>query len=363
MSSSKYYKPTPKPQCGADIEQLLNPNSIEWRDGLVLRAVNWLGDTLITLPAVYQLQKILPPECKFSVVCQKSLMPIWQAVPWVSKVIGFPGKRLDKAASCELRKLNAGVGVIYPNSFGAALDLAFKGVPIRLGRAGRGRDLFLSHRLPKWQKGVGVGEYHQVSHYLDFAAAFGINDFTNLQYPSLKVKNSAEIVKKFKLNSDKPILVLAPGAAYGPAKQWPIHYYKQVAQWWHKEHGIPVVLGTNNDKVAGNEICAGLSEAINLAGATSMSELLALLQLADFVVANDSGAMHLAAALGSKGVAIFGSTDPIATGPLGADWIVVQKEIPCAPCFQRTCERADNPYECLKIIMPKQVIDALLDLR
>ena len=101
---------------------------------------------------------------------------------------------------------------------------------------------------------------------------------------------------------------------------------------------------------------------MNLAGKTSIAELMEILSRATCILANDSGTMHLAASLGKKGVAIFGSTDPIATGPLGGKWMLLNRNLFCSPCRKRVCYRNDRPYECLTSIEPKLAIESLQDL-
>jgi len=348
LSNLTIYQPTIKEDTTIPIP-LLDTHSIAWQNGMLVRSVNWLGDILITMPAVYALKTLLPDDCKLAIVCKTSLAPIWQATPWVSQVIPFSSKRVSFSIARQMRQFKAGVGVVMPNSFGAALDLFAKKIPVRIGRMGRGRKLLLTHRLPKWKKGEGQEKYHQVSHYFDFVTAF-TNNKPTLKYPKLRVKNAEKICRKFAVLSKVPILAIAPGAAYGPAKQWSIDSYQKVAKYWHSENGRVVVVGTKADASAGEQIIAGLSGALNLAGKTNLNELMAILQGVHLVIANDSGAMHLAAALGTSGVAIFGSTDSIATGPLGADWLVLQKKCQCSPCFKRTCQLTENRYKCLNSV-------------
>ncbi|MCF7853186.1 MAG: glycosyltransferase family 9 protein, partial [Candidatus Pacebacteria bacterium] len=150
-----------------------------------------------------------------------------------------------------------------------------------------------------------------------------------------------------------------PGAAYGPAKQWPVDNFRQVADAWTAEGGRVVVVGTNAERDAAVEIIDPRSNNLNLCGKTSLSQLMAVLKTVALCVANDSGAMHLAAGLGTPGVAIFGSTNPDATGPLGAPWVVLANPPACAPCFARECQRPANRYQCLTAITPDHVMQAL----
>ena len=155
----------------------------------------------------------------------------------------------------------------------------------------------------------------------------------------------------------KKVLVLAGGAAYGPAKRWPSDNYSTVAAYWVEQGGYVVSIGTPAEKEIGDEIITGLNpfSARNLAGSTNLLELMALLQHATLCVANDSGTMHLSAALGGSGIAIYGSTDPTATAPISSKWTIMFEQEPCAPCFSRECPL--GTYQCLTKISADTVIE------
>lgn len=334
----------------------LDPSSIRWQSGLLVRSPNWLGDILMCMPAVYKMRECLPTDAGLFVLCSKGLSPVWEAASWVDTVIPFNGKRVTGMSKKAAQDLHAGVGVVIPNSFGSALDLVMSGVPIRIGRGGRGRSLLLNKRLPCWRRGPGLAAEHQVNHYLELAAVFG--DITwNVAYPSLSLADHEAVATGFGVDGAKDKwLGLVPGAAYGPAKQWPVENYRSVAEWWEKQGGRTVVLGTQNDTDNAVLIVDGLKGALNLAGKTNLRELMAILQTVECVVANDSGGMHLAAGLGTPGVGVFGSTDPVATGPLGATWIIARETCDCSPCFERVCPRADDLYKCLRAVAADTVI-------
>ncbi len=161
---------------------------------------------------------------------------------------------------------------------------------------------------------------------------------------------------------DKPLLAVAPGAAYGPAKRWPGESFMRVCEWWINERkGVVVAVGAPDERDACAAVVGKLpaEAAANLAGATDLRGLIKVLQAASTCVTNDSGVMHLAAALGRPGVAVFGSTDPYATGPLGGKWVVAMESQPCAPCFFRECGNPAHDYKCLTAITPAAVIEAL----
>ena len=333
------------------------PAAIDWRNGLLLRSTNWLGDCLMTLPAAWQLRQLMPADTRLYVLTPAFLAPLWSACSWVDGVISMAGKRISAEEIAQVKALNLGVGVIFPNSFGSALDHWRCSLPLRVGRGGRFRSWLLTHAQREWPRGENVGRCHQLSYYLELVSAFGPVRLDSA-CPHLEVKPG--VAKT--LGVDGPgWLALAPGAAYGPAKQWPMESFRELAAWQHKRGGRVLLVGTGKEAAVAAAVAEAAPGAVNLAGKTSLAELMAVLAAAEAVVANDSGAMHLAAALGTPGVGIFGSTDPIGTGPLGAPWQLVLASVPCRPCFRRECPLSapDEPYRCLHSIKPTEVIGAL----
>ena len=337
----------------------LDPARLPWRNGLLIRATNWLGDALMSLPAVYRLSRFVPEPCGVFVLCPAFMQPLWEAVPWVSEVIPMAGARCGGSERASLHRLRPGVAVILPNSFGSAWDVFRRGIPVRLGRAGRGRGPLLTHRLPEWPRHKGSSECHQLSRYLELAAVFGAVEWSTT-CPPLQVPDAVVLAAQAGVQTDAgPWLALAPGAAYGPAKQWPVERFTAVADWWQQRGGRVVVVGTAKERAAGETVRKALPGVLNLAGQTGLRELMAVLKVAALAVTNDSGAMHLGAALGCRGVAVFGSTDAVATGPIGGRWIVLAEPTDCAPCLNRSCALAEQPYACLRRIEPAAVTHAL----
>ena len=139
------------------------PFELAWSNGLLLRSTNWLGDALMTLPASYQMSRQLPRPCGFFVLCPKFLVPLWEACPWVACAIGMEGKRISSEEIKDVRSLRVGTAVVFPNSFGSAMDVYHCHIRYRLGRAGRFRSLLLTHRLPEWPRSMGSAGFHQLS--------------------------------------------------------------------------------------------------------------------------------------------------------------------------------------------------------
>ncbi len=321
-------------------------SSVDWDGGLLIRSTNWLGDAVMTLPAVYRLSQLLPDAVPTLVLCPRKLESFWQFVPWVDEVLSFEGPRLSDAEIERLRAIDPGLSVVLPNSFGAAWDVWRAGVRNRLGRKGRWRTAMLDFTLPEYRRRAGRDRFHQARHYLEFPACLG-SEFWNTDFPPLLEAPQREKIGQLLPAHDGEILVIAPGAAYGPAKQWPVQKFNQIARWWADRAGQVVSTGAPGEEEAATAAVADVPNAVNLAGKTTLTELVYVLAEARCVLANDSGTMHLAAALHRDGVAVFGSTDPVATGPVGGRWLVHRLELPCSPCLKRRCKREDFPYECL----------------
>jgi heptosyltransferase II len=327
--------------------------------GCVVRSVNWLGDAVMTVPAVYRIKQSLPQGAKLSIVCIKSLEQFWASFPWVDQVIAMNGKHVKREETEKICNLKAGFAVIFPNSFGSALDLFLKNIPLRIGRGGRMRGFMLNRRLPSWRRKAGQDKNHQLREYLQIAQACGADAWDDYFEPAKPKIDLTKLERKGYKSIKDTWLAIAPGAAFGPAKQWPLSHYAQAAAWWIKEGGKCVILGAPGEEAHGEEVHQQCPEALNLVGKTSIPELMYILGESKFCIVNDSGAMHLAASVSAKGVAIFGSTDPTATGPLGGNWKVIWTRPDCSPCLQKQCPLPTDKYKCLSSATVEMVTNEL----
>jgi heptosyltransferase-2 len=313
----------------------------------------------MAMPAVNKLKALLPASCALAVVCKKGLAPLWEAAPWVNQVISFSGSRVAGEAASVLRWSGMGAGIVFPNSWGSAFDLWNKRIPVRIGRAGRGRGLLLTDRLPVWRPPQGVAPLHQLRHYLELVEMLGEVPWDAAPAP-LEVPDWPEVVASLEMPFSQEWLVLAPSAAYGPAKQWPARYFRQIARNWSELGGSVAAVGTAQDHSCCEGVLDSIPRGLNLAGRTNLRQLMAVLLNSRCIVANDSGVMHLGAALGCSGVALFGSTNELATGPLGGHWVTLKAAQPCSPCFKRRCAHAPTG-ECkgLLELTPERVWQAV----
>ena len=300
-------------------------------------APNWIGDALMAQPLLARLRE----RATVDVVAPEWVAPVLRRMPEVDDVIAVPFRhgplqlrerwRIGRA----LRTRGYEQAFVLPNTWKAALVPFFARIPQRIGYRGEARHLLLNRIHQK--AGDSMPE-----HYARLAGPVGTLPQTRLRSDAQQID---VVLKKFSL--EKPYAVLCPGAEYGPAKRWP--YFASLSG----KMKIPVVLlGSAKDL----EACRGIG-GLNLAGKTTLDEAIDLVAGADFVVSNDSGLMHVAAALGRPQVALFGSSSPEHTPPQSAASRVLWLHIECSPCFQRECPLGH--FRCMKEISVEMVLDQI----
>jgi len=335
----------------------------DWKDGIVVRTPNWLGDAVMAIPAMMQLKKIVPANCGFFALVPPGLAELFKALDFVDVTMV-----LHKAHSAwsshdiKMVKLsNPGIGLMMNNSLRDAVYLKMAKVPKLFGASARGRSFLLaeSFAFPKI-KNKSLNKLHHAGRYLALAHALGAPEwkgdfpvFNNLKEPEIMPETVRNLL------NEKKVMVVAPGAAYGPAKCWPAEYFSKICKYWIDNAGVVAIVGTPSEVAVAEEVMKTLprDKVHNMVGETDMTDLLNILKHADMCVANDSGVMHLSAILGKKGIAVFGSTDPTSTCPVSKQWEIMFDKQECAPCFSREC--AFGHYKCLRNITPEMLIDKL----
>ncbi len=343
-----------------------SPASREARLVLV-KEPNWLGDLVISLPALRGVRRAYP-EAHLAVLVNRELAGFFEGIDGVDEVIpycigrGVRGvvDRWNVIGAVRARAFD--LAVLFPRSFEAALWMAAARVPRRAGAAAQGRSWLLTDVAP--MPPVAPAR-HQAYDYLDlFRATLGIEgsveDVRITGAPARTAKVRAWLAERRR--GGGPLIAIAPAAAYGPAKEWPADRYGALLDELGEVGGAECVLvGTAAERARCVEIAAASrAGALVAAGETDVGDLVALLSLCGAFAGNDSGAMHVAGALGIPTVGIFGSTQPERTGPLGPRTRVLYEQIACSPCFDRTCRFGH--YECLRRIEVANVVAALADL-
>jgi len=305
---------------------------------ILIRASNWLGDSVISIPAVRAIKRGRP-DARITVLAPEKIAAVWKLVPEVDEVLSLGRKSLWSAARLLRDQPRFDVGVVFPNSLRAALELWLGKVPRRVGYAGHRRRWLLNQLVrPVVREGPPP---HQAESYLDIARSLGVD---------------AE-VGEIALGSPAPEgrYGLCPGAEYGPAKRWLPERFAEVAK---AIEGEWVLLGTARDEAIGAQIAGALGNGcINLIGKTTLEQLIEELRRCRLLLTNDTGTMHLASLLGVPVVAIFGSTEPRLTGPLGQGNRIVRHQVECSPCFLRECPL---DFRCMKAVEAGEVAAAVV---
>jgi len=300
------------------------------------------------------------PDCLIDVLAPPWTEELLQQMPEVNETITnqFPHGALQFAArfnlGMQLRDRHYDQAIVLPNSLKSALVPFFAGIPIRTGFVGEMRYGLLndSRKLDKHALPL------MVERFALLAEARGDGISRPLPQPRLLV--SAEqrqlVLDKFGLTLGKPVAVFCPGAEYGPAKRWPIPYFAELAQRLQQQGYMVWIVGSPKDQETGDKIVAlGNLSTRNLCGSTNLAEVIALLDCADLVVSNDSGLMHLAAALDRPMLALYGSSSPGFTPPISQHAQILKIEIPCSPCFKRECPLGH--FKCMKNLTPQMVAE------
>lgn len=330
-------------------------SAIPFETPVVVRSPNWLGDAVMTLPAVRNLRNFLPPGAHLAVAAPEKLAALWDAAPFVDEIVELDRPRSIPAVAEMLKPGEYQTAILLPNSLRVAVEALAAGIRNTVAYPGHCRRWLLTHRVEP--AAYDPDRQHQKYGYIDLMAALGAASDDSC--PELVVPDSFEPLA---LPGTGPLLVLCPGAEYGPAKRWPAERFAAVAQTLQRERQARVVIaGAKADLDVAATVAELVGDAINLAGKTSLEQLMRLLAAARVVVSNDSGAMHLAAALGTPVAAIFGSTEHKLTGPVGPPGRtrVLRYHVPCSPCFLRDCPL---DFACMERVEAEEVATAVREL-
>ncbi len=328
---------------------------------VLVRQVNWLGDLVMSLPATRAVRDAYP-NARLTVLVKESLAGFYDGADWVDEVLPL-SSRTGLAAQIRLARQLAGLdldaAILFPRSFSSALAPWLARVPCRVGWADDARAWLLTKRL---RRSPELLEMHQVNDHSELVRA-GLGIEVNTDQPSLPVsarhrQAMRDWLRQRRRGSGR-LIGLAVAAAFGPAKEWPADSYAALIDRLAAEHDTECVLvGAPGERERCLAIASSTTAApLVAAGETSVGQLIGLLSLCDGFVGNDSGAMHVAGALGLPTVGIFGSTRAWRTGPRGPRTAVVQHPLECSPCMQRTCRYGH--YDCLRGVSVDQVVTAL----
>ncbi len=325
---------------------------------VLVRAPGWIGDSVISMPVVRAIRDNFP-EAFLRISVKDRVRDLWDGFRFADEIV----------SDSELKnkvKMQFDLGIIFPHSFSSAYKMLRSGVKYRAGYSTELRGLLLTHRVPKPGK---FRSKHLLEEYLDILRHLGLKIRSKelfFEVPSKAQRKIERLIKKRDKGGSRPIIGLCPGASFGKAKAWPPERFAQVAEYLVRKYSANVaVFSGKGETENAKKILQGLKNDVilSLGGNLSVKESAALIEKCAVFISNDTGPMHIAAALNVPLVAVFGSTNPLWTGPIGSRSRVLYRKVPCSPCFKRSCPRKSGRYECLSSITADNVIREIEKLK
>ena len=329
---------------------------------------NWIGDAVMATPLLGQICARYPTS-EIAILAKPWIAELLTHHPAIHRIIVYEARgrhtgisgiseissflRLIKIIRSQLFDL----AILLPNSFKSALIAAVAGIPKRVGYRADGRSLFLTQSLSRKDAPL-----HQREAYLSLMDRMGgrlpgLSPIPFLQVTDAERESAKDLLKLYRLNLSDCLVGLCPGGSYGSAKQWSPHSYAKVADQLIARFGAQIIiLGHQKERKIAGHICAAMTNhPIMLTGQTSVRMMMAILSHCHLVITNDSGPMHIAAALGRPMVSLFGPTLPIASAPLGSPNRLLWHKAACAPCAYRDCP---IDHRCMTAMTPEAVFNA-----
>ncbi len=330
---------------------------------ILIRATNWVGDAIMALPALHAVRKRFP-EAEIAIVGRPYVADIYRDQEICDHLIAYDPSGLHKGFSgrellaAELRAQKFDVALLLQNAFDAAWLAWRASIPERIGYARDARSFLLTKAVPLPRHGEIPA--HERFYYLELLRRTGWLDvvqdesFIGLHVPAEKRRIADEFLCKSGVRQGVTRIAIGAGASYGSAKCWPPSRFAEVANRLQSEADADVILfGTAAEANVSTAISAELRRPpIDLTGKTAITDLPALLSLCHLFIGNDSGAMHVAAAVGLPIVGVFGPTDPNGTAPVTTRCSIVQQKAYCSPCFLRRCP---TDHRCMTAITADMV--------
>lgn len=332
---------------------------------VVVRGTNWVGDTVMTIPALRELRRALP-QAHITLATRAWAAGLFADADFIDATLecgqGPKGLRSALREARAWRAQGFDLALLFQNAFGAALIAALAGIPWRIGYATDGRSALLTHPLavPAWRR-----ERHEVFYYLNIVAALGqlLDGAARVETaaPRLELQVSGgrqiearAILLRHGASLDVPLVIFCPGATNSRAKRWPAASFAALGDRLIAEAGAEVALiGAREELDVSMEVSGAMRhKPVMLTGQTDLAQTAAVLHLADLLVTNDTGPAHIAAAVGCPSLVIFGPTDPTTTRPFATSAQIIRRPPDCAPCMLRDCP---IDHRCMTAITPAEV--------
>ncbi|HUA86342.1 MAG TPA: lipopolysaccharide heptosyltransferase II [Bryobacteraceae bacterium] len=328
---------------------------------ILVRATNWVGDAVMSLPALRALREKFP-RAEISILAKPWVADLYRREPFCDHLIPYTAAtaRAKFHVARELRRHHFDCAILLQNAFEAAAIAYLARIPERIGYARDGRSFLLTRAIETPKKGP-----HERFYYLELLrraailAAIPFNDQIRLEGAPVARENGRERFRELGLG--EVVIGVSPGAAFGSAKRWLPERFAEAADRVAGETGAAVAIFGSKDE---RELCQAVAASIrarvkNFAGETTLGEFVDLAAACRVYLTNDSGAMHIASALGVPTVAVFGATDDVATGPTGPLARVVREPVECSPCLKRECP---IDHRCMTRVEAARVAETALEL-
>ncbi len=333
-------------------------SSAEFPSRIIIRSPNPLGDACMSIPAIRAIRASLPDHVELTILCRENLRPLWSRQPEIGEVIAIPGRQKPHVVAGLIRSQQQSyeAAILLPNSTSSALEMVMAGIPAVYGYAGHLRKIWLKGVVPAPPSEPPM---HHLERYLRIAEHLGadVSDRDKLLLVSQPPQPIVASMREVRIG-------ICPGAEYGEAKRWPLERFRDmiglVREGLSGQEVTPVIVGSPAERGLGEQLEEWVDGPVeNLAGKTTVGELVDKLKTCHLVISNDTGTMHLAAALGVPTVGIFGSTDPNLSSPVGDQHRIILEKADCSPCFKRDCP---IDFRCMTSISPQQVAGEVLKM-
>ena len=338
---------------------------------ILIRGTNWIGDSVMSLAALRELRRQFADH-HLALLIKPWVADLFEGQDVVDEIITLEDQsKLQHLLRFPNRIRHFDMAILFQNRLEAALVPWLAGIPERVGYSLHGRRFLLTARA---RPRIKENHRHQAYYYLDLLYQTGLcsRDYLNDPHfkPDIHLNSTAEgldqachLLERSGLSTDQPLVAISPGAAYGPVKRWFPERYAELADQLIEKRKTQVVLVGSSDELPLSEKIGRLmrQSPTILTGQTTLTTLLGLLSRCDLLVTNDSGPMHLAAALDIPQIALFGSTDEVATGPLSPRAEVIHKQVECSPCLLRECPIDLRCFSRMEVDEVYEAADNLLE--
>ena len=331
---------------------------------VLIRGVNWIGDTIITLPTIKGIREVFP-RVHLAVLVRPHLSSLFERCDFVDEIIYYPeGIGFDlilkeRGLVKEISQKQFNLVVIFPRSFRSALIPYLARITFRMGYSACKRGILLTHGVEESKELLAC---HQVEYYYHIARSLGAThmwESPNLSVGREENEWALEFLKNAGIDESHLLIGINPGSTYGTAKCWFIERYLELTRRLIRHLHAKIILVGGKDNVSlVNHIASNLDGQIIKVVGKDILQLAALLKRCHLFISNDTGPMHVAAAVGTPVVAIFGSTNPVSTSPLGRGHRIIRKEVSCSPCLKRDCP---EDRRCMGLISVDEVEKVVME--